>query len=94
MKRRQFLKGIGAATVAAAIPASYATGGVFEVTGKLDVYFDDPELYASTIDCLGNPVAEVYKHMKLVCKSVDIGVSSFERAAGRLEFEVPNIRFT
>jgi hypothetical protein len=39
MKRRQFLKAIPAVAVAAAIPASYATGGVVDVTGSLTCYF-------------------------------------------------------
>ena len=45
MKRRQFLQGVGAVTLAAAIPATYATGGV--VSGTVTGRFESKSLYYS-----------------------------------------------
>lgn len=77
MDRRLFLKGTGAAALAAMLPPA-AEAGVFEVTGKIDCYFDVP-----TGNTLLNP-AFVAQEM-LESLKMQINLTNIMRAADRLD---------
>lgn len=69
LNRRSFLKALGAATVAAAIPSSYADGGVVENLSPISITYPEGKEWGVIVDAGGHTLIDVFEFIQSIFKS-------------------------